>query len=112
MRPSPSLRNSGPRVVERVRLKLGCFETAGGMTAGPAGPCGLPDTEWILDMPRKDWNPCQLSRPPDAPYEAADPLMPGQDYEFAIVHYDGGPHDWARCRGAVSVEVCELKLQA
>ena len=39
------VRNSGPRIVERVRLKLGYFETAGEASARPAGPRGLPDTE-------------------------------------------------------------------
>jgi hypothetical protein len=106
------VRNAGPRVVERVRLKVGYFETGSTATAGQVGLRRLPETEWIFDMPRRDWNPYRLSGPPDAAYAPADPLPPDQDYEFTLVHYNGGPHGWAGSRDAVSVEVCELKLRA
>ena len=35
------------------------------------------------------------------------PLFPG-----VYVHYNGGPHGWAGCLDALSVQVCEVKLGA
>ena len=98
--------------VERVRLKLQYFETGDEATGGPAGPQREPVAEWILDMPRREWNPYELPGPPDAACDPADPLPPGQAYEFTLVHYDGGPRGWVGRRAAVSVEVCELKLRS
>ncbi len=105
------VRNLGPRVVERTRLKLKYFGAGDGVTGGPAGPRWGPEAEWIFDMPRKEWNPYQFPDGPDATCDPADPLLPGHDYEFIIKHYDGGPHDWAGSLDATAVEVCELKLR-
>jgi hypothetical protein len=105
------VRNSGPATVERVRLKLSYFEAGDEAAAGPTGPPRDSVAEWILDMPRREWNPYQLPEPPEAVCDPADPLGPGQSYEFALVHYDGGPHDWAGSLEATSVEVVALKLR-
>lgn len=104
------VRNSGPATVDRVRLKLTYWEEG---RAGAAGSSDLYEAaEWIFDMPRKDWNPYQLPDAPDAAITPADPLLSGQSFEFTIVHYDGGPHDWAGCLDATSVEVTELRLRS
>jgi hypothetical protein len=107
-----SVRNAGPAVVERVRLKLQYFESAGEAAGGEAGPRRYSVAEWILDMPRRKWNPYRLPAAPNAVRDPVDPLPPGQAHEFTLVHYDGGPHDWAGCIDAVSVEVREVKLRA
>jgi hypothetical protein len=102
--------NTGPRIVERARLRLQYFETGGQSTGGQSEPRVELVAEWILDMPRREWNPYGLPAAPDAVCDPADPLQPGQVHEFTLVHYDGGPHGWAGRLDAVSVEVCELKL--
>jgi hypothetical protein len=98
--------------VERARLKLQYFDVG----AADAGGSSLSRrdlvAEWILDMPRREWNPYQLPEPPDAVCDPADPLQPGQSYEFALVHYYGGPHNWSGRLDATSVEIVELKLRS
>jgi hypothetical protein len=106
------VRNGGSAVVERVRLCLRYFETAGEAAQPKTAPSWGPVAEWIFDMPRRDWNPYGLRHVADAACEPADPLPPGQTYEFTVVHYEGGPRDWARRLDATSVEVLELKLRA
>jgi hypothetical protein len=106
------VRNAGPAVVERVRLKLHYFEAEGEETGARTGLQRDPVAAWIFDMPRKEWNPYRLPPAPEAACDPADPLPPGQAYEFMLVHYDRGPHGWAGCPEAVSVEVCALKLRA
>jgi hypothetical protein len=106
------VRNAGPAVVERARLKLHYFEAGSEPTGGKTGLQRDSVAEWVFDMPRKEWNPYQLPPAPEAACDPADPLPPGQVYEFTLVHYAGGPHGWAGCLEAVSVEVCALKLRA
>jgi hypothetical protein len=106
------VRNGGPRVVEMVRLKLDYFRSGDVAAAGQAGLSRYRAAKWIFDMPRRDWNPYQLSGPEDEAYPRADPLRPGQTYEFSLVHFDGQPHGWAGSREALSVEVCGLKIAA
>ena len=60
-------------------------------------PSEIAIAEWILDMPRAEWDPHRLPAAPDAVCDPADPLPPGQAHEFTLVHYDGGPHGWAGC---------------
>jgi hypothetical protein len=60
----------------------------------------------MADSPSRSDEPA----PPGAACDPADPLPPGQTYEFTIVHYEGGPRDWARRLDATSVELLELKL--
>jgi hypothetical protein len=103
------VRNDGQAVVERARLKLSYLEAAG---AAAAGVRPMAVAEWIFDMPRADWNPYRLPDALEAACDPADPLPPGAAHEFVLVHYGGGPHDWARRRDAVSIEVCGLKLRA
>jgi hypothetical protein len=106
------VRNAGTAVVERARLEIQYFEVGGDSAGGPLSPAPDPVARWILDMPRSDWDPYQLPAAPHAFCDPADPLAPGQAHEFTLTHYDGGPHDWAGRRGALSVEVCELRLGA
>jgi hypothetical protein len=95
------VRNAGPAVVDRVRLKVQYFETARGeVKGGEAGPRPIPVAEWILDMPRREWDPYDLPDSPEAACDPADPLPPGQTYEFTLRHCGGVPYDWAyRGRG-------------
>jgi hypothetical protein len=102
--------NRGPAVVERARLKLKYFEALDEHAGSKPPWADSPVTEWILDMPRRDWNPYELPPAPDAACDPADPLPPGQAYEFTLVHHGGGPHDWGGRLEFTSVEVCELKL--
>jgi homoserine O-acetyltransferase len=98
--------------VERVRLRLGYVGTDDEEAVAPSG---LPLTlvaSWILDMPRAGWNPYRLPAPPNATCEPADPLHPGEAHELTLVHYHGGPHGWAGCPGAVSVEVCGVMTRS
>ncbi|OGD21508.1 MAG: hypothetical protein A2Y69_09425 [Candidatus Aminicenantes bacterium RBG_13_59_9] len=105
------VRNAGPAVVERVRLKISYFETARGEAkGGEAGPRPIPVAEWILDMPRREWDPYDLPDSPEAACDPADPLPPGQTYEFTLRHCGGVPCDWAGVREATAIEVTELKL--
>lgn len=106
------VRNSGATTVERVRLKLQYFDDGAGDAGGSSGPRRDLVAEWVLDMPRREWNPYQLPEPPDAVCDPADPLRPGQSYEFTLVHYNGGPHDWSGRLDATAVEVVELKLRS
>ena len=103
------VRNAGPKTIERVRLRLGYFGTDDEETAPSETPRTLV-ASWILDMPRAGWNPYRLPAPPDAACDPADPLLPGQAHEFTLVHYHGGPHGWAGCLDAVSVDVCDISL--
>jgi hypothetical protein len=100
------VRNTGPVVVDRVRLKLQYFE-AHGQEGSPREWVA----EWILDMPHEEWNPYQLPAAPEVFCRPAHPLQPGQAHEFTLVHYDGGPHGWAGSLDAVSVEVVEMRLR-
>jgi hypothetical protein len=104
------VRNTGPGIVERARLRLRYFEAGGQIAGRQTGLRGDLVAEWILDMPQSGWNPYRLPAAPDAVCDPADPLPPGQVHEFTLVHYDGGPHGWAGRLDAVSVEVCEVKL--
>lgn len=106
------VRNGGAATVERARLRLLYFDEAGGATQGRQGAPQEPDTEWIFDMPHADWNPYRVRGAPGATYELADPLPSGGVHEFAIVHYNGGPHGWAGRLDATSVEVCGIRLRA
>jgi hypothetical protein len=104
--------NDGPAVIERARLRLLYFSEAGGTTQGQDGPPREPEWEWIFDVPHADWNPYRVPDAPGATYALADPLPPSGVHEFAVIHYYGGPVDWARCLDATSVEVLEIKLRA
>ncbi|HSQ79405.1 MAG TPA: hypothetical protein VLN41_02325 [Candidatus Bathyarchaeia archaeon] len=104
------VRNAGPSTVDRVRLKLEYFD-AGVPAGGASGPERRSVTEWILDMPRKDWNPYRLPAAPDAAFEPADPLPPDGSYEFDLVQDNGGPREWAGRLDATSIQVLELKLR-
>jgi hypothetical protein len=104
------VRNGGEAMVERVRLKLKYFEVWDEHAGSKPPWAEDPVAEWILDMPRPDWNPYELPPAPDAACDPADPLPPGQAYEFTLVHHGGGPRDWGGCLESTSVEVCELKL--
>ena len=106
------VRNDGPSVVERARLRLLYFEEAAAASAGREDRRPYPEAEWIFDMPHADWNPHRLPPPPNAWCEPADPLPPGGVHEFTIIHYYGGPRDWARSLEATSVEVLEIKVRA
>lgn len=106
------VRNVGPTLVERARLKLRYFEAGGGSAGGPLSLSPDPLAEWILDMPRGDWNPYRLPHAPLAFCEPADPLPPGGAHEFTLTHVGGGPRDWLASRDALAVEVCELRLAA
>ncbi len=100
--------NTGRETVDRVRLRLSYFDDGGAGSGGSWVPVEVAD--WILDMPRPDWNPYRLPDPPDAVIEPADPLMPGRSYEFTIVHYDRGPDEWAGGLDATKVEVIGQRL--
>jgi hypothetical protein len=106
------VRNAGPAVVDRVRLKVRYFETGDEADAGRSGSGRDQAAEWIFDMPRREWNPYGLPGPPDAVCDPADPLPPGRSHEFALVHYDGGPRGWAARRDATSIEVSAIRLKA
>jgi hypothetical protein len=105
------VRNAGKGVVDRVQLKVRYFEAGDAAAVGGAGSRRAQVAEWILDMPRKDWDPCRLPEPPDAACDPAPPLPPGRSYEFALMHYDGGPQGWAGRREATSVEICAVRLK-
>jgi hypothetical protein len=105
------VRNGGPAVVDRVRLCLRYFETAGEAFRPKTEAGWGPVAEWIFDMPRRDWNPYGLRHVPHAACDPADSMPPGRTYEFTVVHYEEGPRDWARRLDATSVEVLELKLR-
>lgn len=99
--------NGGPSVVDRVRLKVaylgaGCGSGPG---QGPATTFPSPVAEWVLDMPRPDWNPYRVADEPDAGYALADPLPPGRAHEFTIVHYGRGPVEWPARPEATAVTV-------
>lgn len=102
------VRNSGPAIVDRVRLKLTYFDDGGAGSGRTWDPAEVAD--WILDMPSRDWNPYQLPDSPDASIEPAEPLPPGESYEFTLAHYDGGPNEWAGRLDATKVEVVEVRL--
>jgi hypothetical protein len=106
------VRNTGPAVVERARLELQYFAASGDATSDQATGRRDAVAAWVLDMPRREWNPYQLPAAPHAVCDPADPLPPGRAHEFTLVHYDGGPHGWAGCVDAVSVRVCAVKLRA
>ncbi|MBN1998276.1 hypothetical protein JW935_12025 [candidate division KSB1 bacterium] len=99
------VRNSGPAVVERVRLKLRYFENADELKIPPRAVA-----EWIFDMPRRGWNPYRIPGQLDVFGDPVDQLLPNHAYEFTIKHYNPGPVDWARRRDALSIEVLELKF--
>ncbi len=98
----------GPAVVERARLKILYYDDADAQPGRPR----VPDTEWILDMPRQGWDPYRLRLAPGASCDPADPLAPGQDYEFAVTHYGGGPHGWPARTDTTAVEVCEVRTRS
>lgn len=102
------VRNAGPATVDRVRLKLIYFDDGGAGSGRTWDPEEVAD--WILDMPRADWNPYQLPDSPDTAIDPADPLAPGESYEFTLVHYDGGPNEWAGRLDATKIEVVEMRL--
>lgn len=102
------VRNAGAATVVRARLKMTYLDGGGAGTGRTWDPEEV--AEWILDMPREDWSPYRLPDSPDAAIEPADPLPPGGSYEFTLVHYDGGPHDWAGRLEATAVEVLALQL--
>jgi hypothetical protein len=104
--------NTGPAVVERARLRLRYFEVGGSPAGGPLSESPDPVAEWILDMPRSDWDPYRLPHAPRAFCDPADPLPPGQAHEFTLTHFDGGPRDWLGSRDALAADVCEVKLGA
>lgn len=106
------VRNLGPTLVERARLKLRYFEAGASTTGGPLSPSVDPVAEWVFDMPRSGWNPYRLPHAPHAVCEPAEPLPPGGAHEFTLTHVDGGPRDWLASRDTLAVEVCELKLGA
>jgi len=102
------IRNGGTAVVERARLMLLYFEAGRDETGKQPSLVA----NWIFDAPRREWDPYRLPAAPEAVCDPAPPLPPGQSYDFTLVHYGGGPHGWAGCREATSVEVCELKLRS
>ena len=106
------VRNDGPAVIARARLRLLYFSEAGGTTQDQEGTPREPEWEWIFDMPHADWNPYRVPDAPGATYALADLLPPGGIHEFAVIHYYGGPVDWARSLETTSVEVFELRLRA
>ena len=106
------VRNTGPAVVDRARLKLVYFEVGAGAKGGAPSPEPDPVAEWILDMPRGDWSPYRLLAAPHAFCTPAGPLLPGEAHEFALTHYDGGPRDWPGTLDALSLEVRGVKLAA
>lgn len=102
--------NRGPSAVDRVRLKVTYFGS--GQSSTPDSLPSRPElvAEWILDMPREDWNPYDPAGRSDGGYEIADPLPPGRAREFTIVHYGRGPQDWAARLEATAVEVTGTRL--
>jgi len=104
------VRNSGASTVDKVRLRLRYFEAGDEAAAGPSGPPRDQAAEWILDMPRRDWDPYRLPGPPGI-CDPAEPLPPGQTYEFTLVRHDRGPQGWAGRRDATSIEILALKLK-
>ena len=60
------VRNTGPAVVERARFGAGVFEAGADPAGGQAHSPRDPVAEWILDMPRADWNPYRLPAAPHA----------------------------------------------
>jgi hypothetical protein len=96
------VRNNGPAVVERARIKLQYFEPRCEESGGDTRRQREVVAEWILDMPRQDWNPYQLPAAPNVSCAPADPMLAGQVHEFTLMHYAGGPNCWAGCRDAVS----------
>lgn len=102
--------NAGPSVVDRVRLKAAYFGAGGGLGEGPAASPPSPVAEWVLDMPRADWNPYRVAEEPDAGYALADPLPPGRGHEFTIVHYGRGPVEWVARLEATAVTVTGMRV--
>lgn len=102
--------NGGPAVVDRVRLKLSYFGPVESPEAGSSTPRLEPAAEWVLDMPRADWNPYRVAAGPGAGYALADPLPPGRAHEFTIVHFGRGPREWAAGVDATKVEVTGLRV--
>lgn len=105
------VRNSGPATVERVRLSLRYFEARGETATGASESRRDRVAEWILDMPRRDWDPYRLPGPPEAAHDPAEPLLPGRSHEFTLIHRGGGPQGWAGRLAATAVEVSALKLK-
>ncbi len=102
--------NGGPSVIDRVRLKVAYLGAGGGPAEGPAASPPSPVAEWILDMPRADWNPYRVADGPGAGYAVADPLPPGRAQEFTIVHYGRGPVEWAARLEATAVTVEGIRV--
>ncbi len=104
------VRNDGPLTVHRTRIRLRYFDVADDGDESPDSPSLRQVAEWHLDVPARDWNPHCLSGQPRAVCTPAPPLPPGGTYAFTLVHYGGGPHEWAGTSGSTRVDVLGVRV--